>query len=218
MLEFYEFIVLCALFLVYSFIGWIIEIVFTFLTDHKIINRGFLIGPLVPIWGTGAILITLILNPKDSVFSLILSSAVIGTVLEYIVNYVKEKIFKVRWWDYSKLPFNINGRVCLITSCMFGISGLLVIKVFNPVFLHLFLMINKSVFYILVSVLVLLVCIDFGVSFNIIQKLKFSFDSVHKDYTEEISKRVRNTLMHKSIGFKRLLKAFPNIKFGVKKK
>ena len=217
MLEFYEFIILCALFLFYSFIGWIIEIIFTFFTEHKIVNRGFLIGPLVPIWGTGAILITLILNPKDSIFSLILSSAVIGSVLEYVVNYVMEKIFKVRWWDYSQFPFNINGRVCLITSSLFGIAGLLVVKVFNPMFLKLFLMIDKSLFCILVSILIVLVCIDFGVSFNIIQKLKISVDSVYKDYTEEISKKVKKTLMEKSIGFKRLLKAFPNVKLSKKK-
>lgn len=217
MLEFYEFIVLCALFLVYSFIGWVIEIIFTFLAEHKIVNRGFLIGPLVPIWGTGAILITLILNPNDSVFSLILSSAVIGTVLEYVVNYVMEKAFKVRWWDYSKLPFNINGRVCLIASFIFGIGGLLVVKVFNPMFFRLFLMIDKSLFCILISILIMFTCIDFCVSFNIIQKLKISVDNVYKDYTEEISKKVKKTLMDKSIGFKRLLKAFPNVKVSKKK-
>ena len=218
MLEFYEFITLCALFLVYSFLGWIVEVIFTFFVEGKLVNRGFLVGPLVPIWGTGAILITLGLKPDDSVFSLIISSAFIGTVLEYIVNYVMEKIFKVRWWDYSQFPFNINGRVCLITSCMFGIAGLLVIKVFNPLFIKLFLMINESVFCISVSVLIVLACIDFCVSFNIIQKFKFSVDSVRKDYSEEISKKVRKTLMEKSLWFKRLFKAFPNIKFGLKKK
>lgn len=218
MLDFYEFITLCALFLVYSFLGWIIEVIFTIFVEGKLVNRGFLVGPLVPIWGTGAILITLFLKPNDSIFSLIVSSAFVGTILEYIVNYVMEKIFKVRWWDYSQFPFNINGRVCLITSCMFGIAGLLVIKVFNPLFIKLFLMINESVFCILVSVLIVLVCIDFCVSFNIIQKFKFSVDSVRKDYTEEISKKVRKTLMEKSLWFRRLFKAFPNIKFGLKKK
>ena len=218
MLDFYEFITLCALFLVYSFLGWIIEVIFTIFVEGKLVNRGFLVGPLVPIWGTGAILITLFLKPNDSIFSLIVSSAFVGTILEYIVNYVMEKIFKVRWWDYSQFPFNINGRVCLITSCMFGIAGLLVIKVFNPLFIKLFLMINESVFCILVSVLLVLVCIDFCVSFNIIQKFKFSVDSVRKDYTEEISKKVRKTLMEKSLWFRRLFKAFPNIKFGLKKK
>ena len=78
-------------------------------------------------------------------------------------------------------------------------------------------MIDKSLFCILVSILIVLVCIDFGVSFNIIQKLKISVDSVYKDYTEEISKKVKKTLMEKSIGFKRLLKAFPNVKLSKKK-
>ena len=218
MLDFYEFITLCALFLGYSFLGWIIEVIFTIFVEGKLVNRGFLVGPLVPIWGTGAILITLFLKPNDSIFSLIVSSAFVGTILEYIVNYVMEKIFKVRWWDYSQFPFNLNGRVCLITSCMFGIAGLLVIKVFNPLFIKLFLMINESVFCILVSVLFVLACIDFCVSFNIIQKFKFSVDSVRKDYTEEISKKVRKTLMEKSLWFRRLFKAFPNIKLGLKTK
>ena len=96
---FYNFIIICALFLIYSFIGWIIEVFLSLVMKHKFINRGFLIGPLVPIWGTGAILITLILRPEDSLFNLVISSAFIGTFLEYVVNYLMEKLFKVRWWD-----------------------------------------------------------------------------------------------------------------------
>ena len=73
----------------------------------------------MPIWGTGAVLITLILRPQDSLFNMAISSAFIGSFLEYVVNYLMEKIFKVRWWDYSKLPFNINGRVCLTSFLLF---------------------------------------------------------------------------------------------------
>ena len=215
---FYDFIILCALFLVYSFLGWIIEVVFTLFSEHKFINRGFLIGPLVPIWGTGAILITLILKPQDSLFNLVISSAFIGTFLEYVVNYLMEKIFKVRWWDYSHLPFNINGRVCLGSSCLFGVGGVLVVKMINPFLIRTFSMVKPSYFCIIIMVLIMLVLVDFCVSFNIIHKLKVSADLVRKDYTEEISKKVKETLMSKSIGFRRLLKAFPNIKFSFKGK
>lgn len=218
MLNLYAFFVLCGLFLIYSFIGWIIEVIFSFIVENKFINRGFLVGPLVPIWGTAATLITLILRPDDSLFNLIISSAFIGTFLEYIVNYLMEKIFKARWWDYSNMPFNINGRVCLAYSCLFGLCGVLVVKVFNPLFFKMFLIMNNSVFCILVSILMLLVAIDFCISLNIVQKLKLSADSLRKDYTEEISKKVRAVLMNKSLGFKHLLKAFPNVKFEFKKK
>ena len=134
----YNFIMLCALFLFYSFIGWIIEVIYTFITEKKFVNRGFLIGPLVPIWGFGAVLITLILKKDDSLFNLAISSAFIGTFLEYVVNYVMEKMFKVRWWDYSRLPFNINGRVWLGSSLFFGLGGILVVKFLNPIIFNLF--------------------------------------------------------------------------------
>lgn len=215
---FYRFIVLSALFLVYSFIGWIIEVIYTLFMEKKLINRGFLIGPLVPIWGTGAVLITLILRPQDSLFNMAISSAFIGSFLEYVVNYLMEKIFKVRWWDYSKLPFNINGRVCLTSSCFFGLGGILIVKIINPKLFYLFNIFDRNVFSIIMMILILLTLIDFCISFNIINKLKISVDSVRKDYTEEISKKVRGVLMNKSLGFKRLLKAFPNIKLSFKEK
>lgn len=215
---FYKFILMCALFLIYSFIGWLVEVLLTLVMERKFINRGFLIGPLVPIWGTGAVLITLILKPQDSLFNLIISSAFIGTFLEYVINYLMEKLFKVRWWDYSHLPFNINGRVCLASSCVFGVGGVLVVKFINPFLFNIFLKINPSIFCMIIMILILFVLTDFCISFNIIQKLKISAESVHKDYTEEISKKVRATLMNKSFGFKRLLKAFPNVKFSFKGK
>ena len=149
MFDFYnKFVVLCALFLIYSFFGWIIEVIYTFFEKKKFVNRGFLIGPLVPIWGTGAILITLILRPDDSMFNLIISSAFIGTFLEYVVNYLMEKIFKARWWDYSKLPFNVNGRVWLGSSLFFGIGGVIIVQFMNPLLFDLFKSVNPYVFRI----------------------------------------------------------------------
>lgn len=219
MFDFYnKFVVLCALFLIYSFFGWIIEVIYTFFEKKKFVNRGFLIGPLVPIWGTGAVLITLILRPDDSMFNLIISSAFIGTFLEYVVNYLMEKIFKARWWDYSKLPFNVNGRVWLGSSLFFGIGGVIIVQFMNPLLFDLFKSVNPYVFYIITIILFLLTLTDFCISFNIINKLKISVDSVRKDYTEEISKKVRSILMGKSLFFKRLLNAFPNIKFSFKGK
>lgn len=205
------------LFIIYSVIGWCLEVLLTLLNEHKFVNRGFLIGPVIPIWGCGAMLITLILKDSDGVFNLIVSSAFIGSFLEYVVNYVMEIIFKARWWDYSDKPFNIDGRVWLGSSVFFGIGGLCVIKYFNPFLLNIISKINVSFLSVTSILLFIIIVTDFFISCNIIKNLKLSVRSLKKDYTEEISKKVKASLIRKSHSFKRLLKAFPDVNFIIKK-
>lgn len=207
-----------VLFLIYSFIGWCFEVLLAIVKEHKFINRGFLIGPIVPIWGTGAILITLILKETDGIFNLVVSSAFIGTFLEYVVNVLMEKLFKARWWDYSYLPFNINGRVWLGSSVLFGIGGACVVLFFNPFFLSVLNEFNSIVITRLSLLFMLLLIIDFSISCNIIKRLKLSANSLKKDYTEEVSKKVRSVLKDKSRSFNRLIKAFPDVNFIFKNK
>lgn len=215
---FHQIITLCFLFLFYGFFGWLFEVLQALIKSHKFVNRGFLIGPIVPIWGAGAVLITIFLKPDDKILNIIILSALIGTILEYVVNYLMEKIFKARWWDYSHLPLNINGRVCLLSSSFFGIGGLLVVNILNPILLDKIKIINFTTLSIIIIVLMIIVIIDFCLSCNIIQKLKLSAEMVRKDYTDEISKKVKNALMEKSLWFKRILKAFPNISLYTKSK
>lgn len=205
------------LFVFYSFFGWVLEVGLAFSKEHKFINRGFLIGPVVPIWGFGAILISFILKDSDGIFNLLVSSAFIGTALEYVINYIMEIIFKARWWDYSGRLFNINGRVWLGSSVFFGIGGLCVIKFFNPFLLNVINNINDSFLNIISIILFIILIIDFCISCNIIKKLKLSVYSMKKDYTEEISKKVKLVLIEKSHSFRRLLKAFPDVNFIIKK-
>lgn len=206
------------LFLIYSFIGWFFEVLLTIIKEHKYINRGFLIGPIVPIWGTGAILITLILKEKDGIFNLLVSSAFIGTFLEYVVNVLMEKIFKARWWDYSHLPFNINGRVWLGSSILFGIGGMCVVLYLNPLFYSLINSLSSEAIINLGFILLCILIMDLFVSCNIIKKLKLSAYSIKKDYTEEVSNKVRAVLREKSYSFNRLIKAFPDVNFLFKGK
>lgn len=206
------------LFLIYSFIGWLFEVFLTIIKEHKYINRGFLIGPIVPIWGTGAIIISLILKRTDGIFNLLVSSAFIGTFLEYVVNVLMEKIFRARWWDYSNLPFNINGRVWLGSSILFGIGGMCVVLYFNPFFYSLIYYLNDWMIINLGVTFLLIVSLDLAVSCNIIKKLKLSAYSIKKDYTEEVSNKVRGVLKEKSHSFNRLIKAFPDVNFLFKSK
>lgn len=208
--------ILFILFLIYAFIGWIMEVIMALIKEKKFINRGFLIGPIIPIWGAGAILITLILKPSDSIFNLIISSAFIGSFLEYVVNYLMEVLFKARWWDYSHLPFNVNGRIWLGSSLLFGLCGFLIIYYFNPFFLGI---INKIDFTFLKRVDIvffIILMVDLVISCNIINKLNLSAYYLKKDYTEEVSKKVKTILIEKSRSFKRLLEAFPDVNFFIR--
>lgn len=206
------------LFLIYSFIGWVIEVSAELINNKKIVNRGFLIGPIVPIWGFGAVLITIFIKSSDSPLSLIVTSAFIGTALEYVVNYLMEKIFKARWWDYSHLPFNINGRVWLGSSILFGFGGYFLVNYLNPFFLNIISKINPSFAIILSSILLIVLALDLVISCDIITKLNLSAHSLKKDYTEEVSKKVKLVLEEKSNSFRRILKAFPDVTFQFKKK
>lgn len=215
---FYNFMLSFSLFIIYAFIGWIIEIIAALINNHKFINRGFLIGPIIPIWGIGALMISWIVKPSDSVLGLIVSSAFIGAVLEYVVNYMMEKIFKARWWDYSNLPFNIEGRIWLGSCLLFGVGGLLLIRYMNPFFTSVLLKIDKTFLCVLATYALAIMIIDICVSGNIIKNLKLSAYSLRKDYTEEVTKKVKQALKEKSYSFNRLLKAFPDVKFLFKSK
>lgn len=125
-----SFYVICFLF--YSFFGWFFEVSLYMIRDRKFVNRGFLNGPYCPIYGAGAMMILLLFGQMTNMLGLFLSSAVVCCTLEYITSYVMEKLFNARWWDYSDLPFNLNGRVCLLGAGAFGTLSVLMIVAIQP--------------------------------------------------------------------------------------
>ena len=97
------------LFMMYSFIGWVVETSFTFYKSKKFVNRGFLIGPYCPIYGWGCLAIILVVGKDTSdILGVFLKAILICSLLEYFTSYFMEKIYNVRWWDYSNKKFNIN--------------------------------------------------------------------------------------------------------------
>jgi len=120
-------------FTAYSFIGWFIETVYCSIPARKFVYRGFLMGPVCPIYGFGALLVLLILSPFSYqpllVFFL---GLIITSALEYLASVLLEKLFKKFWWDYSTKKFNINGRVCLQTSLTWGALSVVLIYVIHP--------------------------------------------------------------------------------------
>ncbi len=217
MINIYNIKIIFILFIFYSMIGWIIEVLDQFYRKKRFINRGFLIGPYCPVHGIGALLMVLLLSGiTDSYIILFFSASLICTILEYITSFLLEKIFKARWWDYSCYKFNLNGRVCLQNSIFFGIAGVFIVKIANP-FVVKFIMQNVSNLNVICLVLGIVFTLDLFISFNVIVKFKNITNILTKDSTEEISNRVKKTLAKKSILFKRLINAFPNLKNGAKK-
>lgn len=208
---------LFIIFLFYSFSGWVIETCLGVFENRKFVNRGFLIGPYCPIYGVGCLCLTFILKKYDNdPLALFVIGTAVCSVLEYTTSCLLEKLFKARWWDYSHIPFNINGRVCLCYSVLFGFGGLFVLN-FNPVLLRFLKSFPTNVFIPVSIIIMILFIIDVVMSFNIINKLKLATMECKKDNTEEITEKISNILKTKSKDFKRLLQAFPNARINLKK-
>ena len=127
---------LILLFFAYSLLGWCIEVTLKYIQFHRFINRGFLTGPICPIYGSGAALITLIVGGLSRLESgygttFALSFLICGAV-EYLTSYCMEKRFHARWWDYSQKPMNLNGRVWIGNLVLFGLGGIAIIHIINP--------------------------------------------------------------------------------------
>ena len=199
-----------SLFYIYSFAGWLMETVGISLREKKLVDRGFLIGPYCPIYGTGVVLITLLLKKySDDVLATFVMSIIICGILEYLTSYFMEKIFKARWWDYSDRKFNINGRVCLQNLILFGILGTTIVFLVNPFFIKYISKIPELALHIILVFITILFLADTIISYKVIFDLK-DMSKEFRDNTEEISEKVQKRIR------RRLVKAFPEIKEYVK--
>lgn len=126
-------------FFVYSFLGWVLETVLVTLKRRKIVNRGFLNGPLCMIYGITAVVITVSLTSlRDDLFFLFLGSTIYATVTELLAGKFLEKCYHARWWDYSDKKWNFDGYVCFRHSMFWGLLGVIVVKWINPLLTRLY--------------------------------------------------------------------------------
>ena len=120
-------------FIIYSFFGWVMEVFVSLCYKKRFINRGFLIGPYCPIYGYGVIAIILLVGTNtDDVFGVFSKAVLISAVIEYATSYFMEKIFNIRWWDYSNKKFNMDGRISLETMVAFGVLSCIIIYFVHP--------------------------------------------------------------------------------------
>lgn len=119
-------------FAIYSAAGWVYETTLVSIQQRRFVNRGFVNGPLCPIYGCGAVLAALLLPMTLPDWAVFLTSGVVACLLEYVTSVVMEQAFHARWWDYSSYKFNYQGRVCLLGFLVFGVAGLAIVKYAQP--------------------------------------------------------------------------------------
>lgn len=170
----------CLIFFIYSFLGWCWE---TFpcsaIELDKIHNRGFLLGPICPIYGLGASLSFGILKNFESSLEIFIYSAFLSCLIEYIIGYLLEKFFHKRWWDYSNYPFQINNRVCLYGLLIFGLANILIVKKLTPILLFSLSLSSDRILDLLVVFFVSLFAIDLILTLN---HLTHGFKTLNKVY------------------------------------
>ena len=217
-----NFISIYLLFWIYSFLGWCMETTLVSIKNKKFINRGFLLGPYCPIYGTGGVILLSLNGYRNDPFVIFILSIFICSLVEYLTSYFMELIYRVRWWDYSNRMFNVNGRICLFNSICFGLLGMLIVCFINPFFIE-HIKLSSNIFINIMSIIIfILTSVDMIITFNamfdirktvinIKDKTLTSLFKPNSDSTEEISKRVRSILKDKGFIHKHLSKAYSNL-------
>lgn len=182
------------IFILFSFIGWISEVIYVGVTSaHKFVNRGFLHGPLCPVYGFGGVVI-LMLPPSlyATWIPLFFASMILCTIVEYFVSWLMEKLFHTRWWDYSHYKIQLNGRICLLNSILFGFLGVVVIHFVYPLMIDLLNSLGQKV--INVSGVIILAVLSVDIFFtvrklvdfaNVMKKLKELGETLNSHYGQE---------------------------------
>lgn len=144
-------------FYIFSFFGWIYESTFVSIRDHKLINRGVLNGPLLPLYGTGATIVYILLRPFETHPSLLfILGMAVATIAEYIVALLLEKLTHAKWWDYSNEPYNFQGRVALIPSLFWGFLSIFLFDFLEPFVIKIISFIPESTgVYLLIAATIL---------------------------------------------------------------
>ena len=177
-------------FIVYSFLGWAMESIVRSISEKKIINTGFLKGPVCPIYGIGAIIMLLFLERfQDRPILLFFIAITLLTIWEYLVGVMLEKMFHTKYWDYSDQKFNFQGRVCLVNSICWGILGVLFVKYIHPFINGIIYKLDVKLLYYIVSIATIVLLVDFITTIIRVKNIKVTLEKV-----EELNKEIKEKL------------------------
>lgn len=177
-------------FVIYSFLGWVMESIVRSIAEKKLINTGFLVGPMCPIYGIGAMIMLLFLDRfENNIPLLFIVSIVVLTIWEYLVGVLLETIFKTKYWDYSDQKFNFQGRVCLTNSICWGILGVLFVKGIHPAIIKLLEKVNIHVLHYAIFIISIVAIVDMIVSVIKVKNIKVTLEKI-----EELNKEIKEKL------------------------
>lgn len=160
-------------FIIYAILGWIVEVIYAGVNKAQFVNRGFLNGPYCPIYGFGVLIVILIFYPiRENWLILYIGSFVLTTVLEYFTGLILEKVFQNKWWDYSDIPFNIQGYICLKFSIIWGLGSMFIVDIVHPMVYEWVHMIPDVLDKILLVIILSLMLVD--VRATVFDILKFN--------------------------------------------
>lgn len=184
-------------FLIYSFLGWLLEVCYAALNTKQFINRGFLNGPYCPIYGVGVMTIMYFVYPfKKNLIFLFILSIVLTSLIELITGFILEKAFHYRWWDYSNVPFNLGGYICLKFSIIWGLACVFVTEIIHPVVNDIINWTPRTIGEIVITIFLILITVDFIVTVKTVLKLNARMkrlqliaDDIHK-FSDKIGSKV----------------------------
>lgn len=200
-------------FSIYSFLGWICEVIYCSIPVKKFINRGFLNGPVCPVYGFGALFVIYIMEwlNIDSPILIFIFGGVIASVIEFIADILLEYVFHTRLWNYSNRKFNIKGRVCLLNSTLFATLSLVLLEIIHPLMVLFISKFSNLAIILVASLFLIIFIVDMSwtvnevinlnialKNMNILEKLKKEFNK--KEFKLKRLKRLR-----------RLIEAFPQL-------
>jgi uncharacterized membrane protein len=170
----------------FSFIGWACEVIYCSVLSKKLVNRGFLAGPVCPVYGFGALLVIWLLSPVQANIPVIfLCGMVITSALEYITGWLLEVFFSTKWWDYSNRRFNLEGRVCLMNSVLFGILCVILMRGIYPLALYLVGLIPEFWIGVTSTALTAIFAVDIAITVNTMINMNERLKKLH-EFTEEL--------------------------------
>ena len=225
-----DIITLFLWFILYGFLGWVWETAFCSIRAGHFINRGFLNGPIIPVYGFGAVFVIIALSlsaphipahlPYIDIPIVFIAGMIICTILEYITAVILESAFHIRWWDYSKQRFNFQGRICLKSALFFGLMSVVIIYIVQPIISNISPNIPANIENPLALAFLVLITIDLSVTISSLLHLKTHLENIHykientADDLLEDAEEIKDSIIKAFKGPRkpilRLTKAFPN--------
>jgi uncharacterized membrane protein len=203
-------------FIFYSFLGWIWESIYCSINEKKWADRGFLFGPICPIYGSCVVATSALFSffdflssPDFPIWGIFIICYIGSAVAEYATSWVLEKRFHARWWDYSRLPFNINGRICVPVSIAFGLAGVAIVRFLIPAIQGIHAVVPGIVYEILAIIFAAIFGADFALTEASLSALLKDVEKMHQEFNEKAQQRydlyVKDYVERMSLNQKRII-------------